>query len=119
MRGRKWAQVANGVMAFTPTRPDGGPLEINGTTTVFVPIEHAGDFLDHFAEAVEAGDFDHALATNGIGTAQHVSDAPIPKSRKPRDPDTAPRYAEGSRGWSLERREKFAATMAARRADKG
>ena len=114
VKGRKWAQFANGVMAFTPTRPDGGPLEINGTTTVFVPIERAPDFLDHFAQAVQAGDFDHALATNGIGTSQHVSDAPSRQARKPRDPNAAPRYAEGSRSWSPERRAKFAETIAAR-----
>ena len=118
VKGRKWAQFANGVMAFTPTRPDGGPLEINGTTTVFVPVDRAADFLDHFAEAVNAGEFDHALATNGIGTTQHVSDAPARKARKPRDPNAAPRYAEGSRSWSPERRAKFAETIAARNAAK-
>jgi hypothetical protein len=117
VKGRKWAQFANGVMAFTPTRPDGGPLEINGATTVFVAVERAPDFLDHFAQAVEAGEFDHALATNGIGTSQHVSDAPVRKARKLRDPD-APRYAEGSRGWSPERRARFAETIAARKAAK-
>lgn len=118
VKGRRWAQFANGVMSFTPTRPDGGPLEINGTTTVFVPVERAGDFLDHFKEAIETGQFDHALATNGIGTSQHVSDAPTVKARKARDPNETPRYAEGSRSWSPERRARFAETIAARNAAK-
>ena len=86
---------------------------------MFVPVERAPDFLDHFAEAVQAGDFDHALATNGIGTSQHVSDAPVRKVRKPRDPDTGARYTEGSRSWSPERRVKFAETIAARNGAKG
>jgi hypothetical protein len=75
--GSRWVAVSNGVVAFTPTRPDGGPIEINGQTTNFIAEERFGDFLTHFADAVKAGDFDHALTTNGIGTAQHVSDAPV------------------------------------------
>ena len=74
--GSRWIAVANGVVAFTPTRPDGGPIEINGQTTNFIAADRFGDFLTHFAQAIEAGDFDHALLANGIGTAQHVSDAP-------------------------------------------
>ena len=75
--GSRWIAVQNGAVAFTPTRPDGGPIEINGTTTNFISVERFPDFLTHLAEAVRAGDFDHALMTNGIGTAQHVSDAPV------------------------------------------
>lgn len=75
--GSRWIQVQNGAVAFTPTRPDGGPIEINGVTTNFIAAERFPDFLTHFADAVRAGEFDHALQTNGIGTAQHVSDAPL------------------------------------------
>lgn len=75
--GSRWIAVQNGVVAFTPTRPDGGPIEINGVTTNFIAVDRFGDFLTHLADAVRCGDFDHALQTNGIGTAQHVSDAPI------------------------------------------
>lgn len=75
--GSRWIAVQNGVVAFTPTRPDGGPIEINGVTTNFIATDRFGDFLTHLTEAVGAGEFDHALQTNGIGTAQHVSDAPI------------------------------------------
>lgn len=74
--GSRWVAVSNGVVAFTPTRPDGGPIEINGVTTNFIAAERFPDFLTHFADAVRAGEFDHALTTNGIGTSQHVSDAP-------------------------------------------
>lgn len=75
--GSRWIAVQNGVVAFTPTRPDGGPIEINGVTTNFIAVDRFGDFLTHLADAISAGDFDHALQTNGIGTAQHVSDAPV------------------------------------------
>lgn len=75
--GSRWIAVQNGVVAFTPTRPDGGPIEINGVTTNFISVERFPDFLTHLADAVRAGEFDHALQTNGIGTAQHVSDAPV------------------------------------------
>ena len=75
--GSRWIAVQNGVVAFTPTRPDGGPVEINGTTTNFIAVDRFPDFLTHLADAVTAGDFDHALTTNGIGTAQHVSDAAV------------------------------------------
>lgn len=106
VKGRKWISVANGVVAFTPTRPDSGPLEINGKTTNFIPVERFGDFLTHFEDAVKAGDFDHALKTNGIGTSQHVSSKPTRKRSEPGE--------GGARGWSDDRRQRYQATIAAR-----
>lgn len=108
--GKKMWKLSNGVVAFSPIRKDGMSLVVNGQTTVFIPSERFNDFLNAMVEAVQAGEFDKELsADTTAGTTVKVA-------RKPR----AGR-ADGSSagaGWSSERREKFAATVAARNAAK-
>lgn len=105
--GKKWWQLSNGVVAFSPTRKDGAPLVVNGQTTLFIPSEHFVTFVDHMIEAVYAGEFDKELSnetTNGTTV-------------KIKTPRTA--SAGGGKGWSDERRAKFAQSIEARKAAKG
>ena len=107
--GKRWWQLANGVVAFSPTRRDGHPLVINGQTTLFIPSERFNDFLVTMTEAVSAGEFDKEFeADTTAGTTVKVKTA------------RAPRSASGNadRGWSEARKVKFAATIAARKAAK-
>ncbi len=102
--GAKWWKLANGVVAFSPVRKDGAPLVVNGQTTLFIPSEQFPTFLDHMVEAVNAGEFDKELSnetTNGTTV-------------KIKTPRTA--SAGGGKGWSDERRAKFAESIAARKA---
>jgi hypothetical protein len=102
--GAKWWKLSNGVVAFSPVRKDGAPLVINGQTTLFIPGEHFVTFVDHMIEAVESGEFDKELSNETTsGTTVKI-----------KSPRTA--SAGGGKGWSEERRAKFAATMAARKA---
>lgn len=108
--GRKMWKLANGVVAFSPIRKDGMSLVVNGQTTVFIPSERFNDFLNAMIEAVQAGEFDKELA------ADTTAGTTVKVARKPR----AAR-ADGSgvgAGWSEERRQRFAASIAARKAAK-
>ncbi|KQO06913.1 hypothetical protein [Sphingomonas sp. Leaf242] len=105
--GKKLWKLANGVVAFSPVRKDGAPLVVNGQTTNFIPSERFGDFLNAMIAAVNAGEFDKEFeADTTAGTTVKV--------RTPR----APRASAGGTGWSEERKAKFAATIAARKAPK-
>lgn len=107
--GKKMWKLSNGVVAFSPIRRDGMSLVVNGQTTVFIPSERFNDFLAAMTEAVNAGEFDKELAADTTaGTTVKV--------KTPRTPRAS---SGGGAGWSTERREKFAATVAARNATKG
>lgn len=103
--GKRWWQLNNGIVAFSPMRRDRSPLVINGQTTNFIPAERFNDFIAAMLAAVKAGDFDKEFeADNTNGTTVKVR---VPRKAK----------AEGAAptGWSEERRAKFAATMSARK----
>ena len=109
--GAKWWKSSNGVVAFSPTRPDKSPLVINGQTTVFIQSEDFVAFADHMITAVEAGEFDKELSADTTnGTSVSLDVAP----RKPRARRAASEDNSSGRGWSDERRQRFAATIAAR-----
>lgn len=109
--GAKWWKLGNGVVAFSPTRPDKMPLVINGQTTNFIPAERFGDFIAAMIAAVQAGEFDKELkADNTNGTTVKI--------KTPRKARAEGSTGDGS-GWSEERRRKFAETVAARNAAKG
>jgi hypothetical protein len=104
--GRKLWALSNGVVAFSPVRPDKQPLVINGQTTNFIPSEHFVTFVDHMIAAVNAGDFDKELKSDSTaGTTVAI--------KTPRKASTG-----GGAGWSEERRAKFAESIAARNAAK-
>ncbi len=107
--GKRWWQLANGVVAFSPTRRDGHPLVINGQTTLFIPSERFNDFLATMTEAVNAGEFDKEFeADTTAGTTVKVKTPRAPRASS----------GEAGKGWSEERRARFAATVAARKAAK-
>lgn len=106
--GKRWWQLNNGIVAFSPTRRDKSPLVINGQTTNFIPAERFNDAIATMIAAVNAGDFDKEFAAdNTNGTTVKVR---LPRKAK------EPSEAGGGKGWSDERRAKFAATVAARKA---
>lgn len=105
--GAKWWKLSNGVVAFSPVRKDGMPLVVNGQTTNFIPGERFGDFVAAMIEAVNAGEFDKELA------AETTNGTTVKVPSKPRASRTS---TGGGAGWSEERRAKFAATVAARKA---
>lgn len=108
----RWWKVSNEVVALT-VKLGGDVFSINGVDTNHMPQERFVEFLDKFTTAVNAGEFDEELAHHGNGDAKvRIAKAP----RKARDPK-AP--GESGRGWSDERRARFAASIAARKAENG
>lgn len=106
-RGAKDFSVANGVVRYEP-KLSGAPVAIGGKTTLFVPSERFADFLTKLKSAVEAGELDGEIeaAANGDGEA-------APKKVRVKSEGGA------GRGWSDERRARFAASIEARKAAKG
>lgn len=108
----RWWSVSNGVVALT-VKVSGVTFDINGVATNHMPAERFPEFLAKFKAAVEAGEFDEELENHGNGDAKvHIA-----KARKPRTPKD-PNAPAAGREWSEERRAKFAATVAARKAAK-
>lgn len=105
--GARWWKLSNGVVAFSPTRKDGAPLIINGQTTNFIPSERFEDFLRSMAIAVTGGEFDAELSSESTA-------GKTVKIKTPRSPSSG-----GGKGWSPERKAKFEATIAARKASTG
>jgi hypothetical protein len=104
----RWWKVSNGVVALT-VKVNGDTFDINGVATNHMPQERFPEFLAKFKSAVEAGEFDEELKNHGNGDAKvHIAKAP----RKPRTDGAGA-------GWSEERRQRFAASIAARKAAKG
>lgn len=112
VRGGKWFEIGNNAMvAFTPTRPDGQPIVIDGQSVTFWSSEDFPSILDAFEAAVRAGEIDDQLE----GSTPAGASLPARELVKPRK--RAQRSDAGtSRGWSDERRAKFAKTIAARKA---
>jgi hypothetical protein len=104
--GAKWWKLANGVVAFSPVRKDGAPLVINGQTTLFIPSEHFVTFVDHMIAAVNGGEFDKELSSD-------TTNGTTVKIKTPRAPSSG-----AGKGWSDARRERFAASIAARKQSK-
>jgi hypothetical protein len=106
MRGKKAWKASNNVIEYTSRFP------IDGKTTHYVPSERFGDFLSKLKALITGGTFDkdfEAAAGNGETTPRATR-----TPRKPRDPN-----APAKAGWSDERRARFEASIAARKAAKG
>ena len=91
-KGKKWWKVSNNVVEFSP------PFPIGGKTTHYVPSERFPDYLTQLHGAVSAGELDDSFGT-----------APVRTPRK---------SGAGSKAWTPERRARFAASVAARKAKK-
>lgn len=50
-----------GLVAFTPTRPDGQPMVIDGKSVTFWQVEDLPVMLDAFEAAINAGELDPQL----------------------------------------------------------
>lgn len=76
----KWWMVKNGVVALT-VKANGNTFDINGVATNHMPEERFEEFLDHFEEAVKAGEFDEELKHKGNGDAKvHIAKASAGKA---------------------------------------
>jgi hypothetical protein len=69
----RWWSVKNGVVALS-VKVRGDTFDINGVSTNHMPEDRFPEFLDHFRDAVNAGEFDAELINHGEGTAQvHIA----------------------------------------------
>jgi hypothetical protein len=82
----KWWQLNNGVVALT-VKLKGDTFDINGATTNHLPEAQFEAFLDQFAQAVAAGEFDEELANHGKGSA--AIEVPAPAEPAPATPASA------------------------------
>ena len=64
----RWWKLSNDVVALT-VKVSGNVFMINGVETNHIPSDRFADFLDKFAAAVDAGDFDDELRHKGAGDA--------------------------------------------------
>jgi hypothetical protein len=78
----RWWKVNNDVVALT-VKVSGNAFIINGTDTNHIPSERFADFLDKFAAAVEAGEFDDELRHKGAGDVAVKIPKPKRASAKP------------------------------------
>jgi hypothetical protein len=108
-RGRKDFSVQNNTVAYSPTLPSGDPITLGDKPApYYIPSERFTDVVDGLIAATKAGELDKAL--EGKGEAKVTKPARTPRKK-----------TEGGstgRGWTEERRAKFAATVAARNAAK-
>lgn len=92
VRGKKWFKVANGVVQVTL------PFEIAGKSTFHLPSERFVEWLDHLKDSVTKGELDKEIEAGA--------------SKSPRAPKIS---GGGGKGWSPERRARFAASIEARK----
>lgn len=113
VRGR-WFEIGNNQMvAFSPTRPDGQPIVIDGQSVTFWAAADFPGILDAFEAAINAGEIDDQLeGSTPAGASLPARELKKPKTRAPRSD------AGQKREWTPERRAKFAETIAARNAAK-
>lgn len=101
----QWS-AANNIVRFTP-KLGTSPVAIEGETVFHIPAERFPNAIAELRKSVEAGELDdtlHAIVEKG-GSG---------KVRVARDPNAGSVRA----GWSEERRARFAATQAAKKAAK-
>ena len=116
VRGRKDFSVSNNVVAFSPTLPGGSPMILSGQTTNYIPGERFPEVIDKLVAAVDAGELDKELEAASKGDSLTGSTPEMPKVRRPRAPRDP--HASAKVGWTDERRARFAASIAARKAVK-
>ena len=105
VRGRKLFKIQNSVVELTL------PFEIDGKSTFHIPSERFADALTHLKESVTKGELDNELKK---GADQSYSGTTAAAVKAPRNQSSG----AAGRGWTDERRAKFAATVAARNAGK-
>jgi hypothetical protein len=103
----KWWTANNNVVMFSPTM-DGREIKIGKVYPLPIPSERFTDALNHLKASVEAGELDDQLI------AEDGTEAPVKATRK----RAAPTGGSGRAGWTDERRERYAASIAAKKAAK-
>lgn len=100
-RGKRQWKAGNNVVEYTSRFP------IQGKTTHYIPSNMFSDFLSKLKALVSDGTFDKDFEAAQAGDAEKTTRAPRAKREG------------GGAGWSEERRQRFAASIAARKAAKG
>ena len=85
------------------------PFAHNGVDAVHRAGDKVADYLKSFKEAIVGGKFDDSIRAHHEST--DTTATPVKTTRKPRE-------GGGGKGWSEERRARFAASIAARNAEK-
>ena len=101
VKGRKWFRVNNNVVELTL------PLEVGGKRTLYIPGERFDEFLTKFRASVHAGDLDKEIEAS-------LANEPAPRASA----SSASSAGTGRSGWSEERRARYNASVAARKAAK-
>lgn len=104
-RSGMWS-AKNDVVRFEP-KLSNAPVEIEGETVFHIPSERFLDALKTLRTEVEAGTLDDALHAAHEGAVAKSSPSKVDD-----------RVGSVRAGWSPERRERFAASIAAKRANK-
>ena len=70
-------------VAFTPTTRNGATLTIGGQTTTFIPTDRFADYLVNVRSAIDAGEFDHEIASalHGSANVGGIAEVPVPPAR--------------------------------------
>lgn len=107
---RQWS-ANNNVVRFEP-KLLGNAVKVDGKTVFHIPAERFVGAIGELRKSVEAGELDEAL---GEAYSKGVKASDEREARQPRQ------KSAGSvrTGWSEERRAKFEATQAAKKAAKG
>ncbi len=98
--------AANNIVRFTP-KLAGTPIAIEGETVFHIPAERFPNAIAELRKSVEAGELDDTLHAAVEGASKGGT-------KVARDPNAGSVRA----GWSEERRQRFAASIAAKKAAK-
>jgi hypothetical protein len=108
-KATSWMRTENGHYEFKL------PFAIKGRDTWYRPAETFAAVLEKLKEQIAAGTHDDDIkAANAADPAMAATSTTTRKARAPRASS-----GEGGSGWSPQRREKFLATVAARKAAQG
>lgn len=101
-RGRKMWSVNRNVVELTL------PFAIGGKNVVYIPSERFADAVKALQDSISKGEVDSELEAGAADPANK------PRVRAPRAAGSG-----GGKGWTEERRARYAETIAARNANKG
>lgn len=115
-KGKKDFSISNGVVEYRPTLPGGGPLVLEKRDVNYVPSERFVDFLTILRAEVAEGRLDKEIEAAATKTTASLTRH---AAKTGSDVASTRTYSGNKAGWSDERRERFAASIAARKAAKG
>ncbi|SFP94502.1 hypothetical protein [Sphingomonas rubra] len=101
-RGRKMFKVNNNVVELTL------PFNVDGKNVLYIPSERFVDAVKKLSDAVGKGEVDKEIEAGAPSEPENK-----PRARAPRATGSG-----GGKGWTDERRARFAETIAARKASR-